>query len=255
LLRRGFALEIGAVMSFATHLKLVNKLVRKMVHKPAAPGFAAISVETAEAADREAFRLIAEQTPRGVRPDGAGVKPMDAALESILADPEWNLMLLPEREGGASVKRKRGQAASVAVQDASSNESEVKKKPKTAKAKRRTKARQAAALALKEKKQRTTFADGRGGAPPRPALPPPPPAGPPPGGRQASFNARGGRPLMPKVLVGKSHERSSDGERICFGYQLGNCNEIAAGMKCKKGWHACCEPGCEGFHPLSAHPS
>ena len=62
---------------------------------------------------------------------------------------------------------------------------------------------------------------------------------------------------MPKALVG-GVAQTPDGQRICFGFNLGTCREAVrdamySGKPCKvcvKGLHVCTKPGCHGPHPV-----
>ena len=58
---------------------------------------------------------------------------------------------------------------------------------------------------------------------------------------------RGVGPAIPKLLWGGIAE-TPDGQRICFGYNLGTCSKVAPGEKCDKGTHQCTRKGCGGLH-------
>lgn len=63
-------------------------------------------------------------------------------------------------------------------------------------------------------------------------------------------------PSMPQELRGKWYKTAA-GEPLCFGYNLhSGCNHsktVKDGERCPKGWHLCCEPKCQGAHPLFKH--
>ena len=44
-----------------------------------------------------------------------------------------------------------------------------------------------------------------------------------------------------------------DGERICFGYNLGTCSEGKVGKRCQKGLHVCCHKSCGAKHKYCDH--
>jgi hypothetical protein len=54
--------------------------------------------------------------------------------------------------------------------------------------------------------------------------------------------ANNARSYLPKDLAG-GKTVTADGSRICFSYNLGNCQLAKPGQSCFKGLHVCC--GCE----------
>ena len=67
---------------------------------------------------------------------------------------------------------------------------------------------------------------------------------------------RGVAPAMPQELRGKWF-KTSTGEPLCFGYNTAagcaHSKTVKDGERCPKGWHLCCEPKCQGSHPLTKH--
>ena len=63
-------------------------------------------------------------------------------------------------------------------------------------------------------------------------------------------------PSMPAELRGKWY-KNAQGEPLCFGYNTAagcqHSKTVQDGERCPKGWHLCCEPRCQGPHPLSKH--
>jgi len=53
----------------------------------------------------------------------------------------------------------------------------------------------------------------------------------------------------PAELRGKQLT-TSNGDNICYSFNLGGCPDAAPGERCPKGWHVCAEPGCGKAHPI-----
>ena len=43
------------------------------------------------------------------------------------------------------------------------------------------------------------------------------------------------------------------GDKICLGYNNGQCNKAVPGQKCPRGWRVCCKPGCQLAHTMVNH--
>ena len=74
--RRGLAMEMGNLCSFAHHERWANKLLAEYLREPP-PGYKRLSLSQLERADRELFRRLAELTRAGLAPDGAGVRALE----------------------------------------------------------------------------------------------------------------------------------------------------------------------------------
>ena len=60
---------------------------------------------------------------------------------------------------------------------------------------------------------------------------------------------------MPRELVdfGDCAALDESGEPLCFNFQLGGCDQAAAGERCPKGWHKCAKIGCNAAHGRRSH--
>ena len=61
---------------------------------------------------------------------------------------------------------------------------------------------------------------------------------------------------LPLKLVGM--QVNKNGKRICFPYHLEGCPDYSVcgdGKQCRRGWHICCVPGCDGAHLLDNCPN
>ena len=52
---------------------------------------------------------------------------------------------------------------------------------------------------------------------------------------------------MPAQLIG-GVSALEDGSPLCFGYNLGKCDQAAE--ECTRGKHLCCKKGCHKRHPF-----
>ena len=92
--RRGLAFEMGDLMQFELHERLVEKMIAAYM-RPAIDGHKKVDVAQIERADKEAFRLMAERTRGGIRRDGTSVRPLDTAILQVLDDPDFRVALQP----------------------------------------------------------------------------------------------------------------------------------------------------------------
>ena len=220
--RRGLALELSGLMSFDEHEKIVNLLFNRLADQ-APPGYARVSLDQIHRGDREIFKALAVACRAGIRRDGMGVRPLEAALPSILINPDIRLYLMPLPAGGQGSKRP----------GTSLEQHEPKIKKKKSQNERRKAQLAQAQLVQSQIAPANTFQKGKGkgkGAP-----------------------GAGTGPRMPSVLQGKSHMTKA-GERICFGFNMASgCKACKPGESCPRGRHVCAEPGCEQNHSLLNH--
>lgn len=223
--RRGLAFEMADIMSYEVHEKLVNQLLAAFMKDPL-PGYARVGVNQLVRADQEAFKQLANLTTSGIKRDGARKRPCDEGLIKVLDDPDFR-QALANLPGRAENKRK------------SDNSDSGDEKAK----KRKTKAQRLSNLRSRLENVKTQYAalmDQLSSGSPGPQAPP-------------KGKGKGKSIRMPADLIGK-HSTTSDGRRICFGYNLpGGCSAAAAGKECSKGHHVCMEPGCYGPHPVHKH--
>jgi len=45
----------------------------------------------------------------------------------------------------------------------------------------------------------------------------------------------------------------SNGEPLCYNFNLRGCPNAKPGEKCGRGWHVCAEPGCGKNHSMRKH--
>ena len=66
-------------------------------------------------------------------------------------------------------------------------------------------------------------------------------------------NVKGRGVNAPKELRDKQHTLSN-GERICWNFNLGLCQDAEPGGRCPRGHHVCAEPHCQQAHQMKHHP-
>ena len=210
LFRRGVACEIAQLMTYASHDRIVQLLLRELHHE-VPPGYKAITYAQVLRADVEIFRRMAELTRGGLEPNDRGELPTDRVIPGILLE-QRVLMLLSPLPSGAAVAA--GPATAGAAADAAA-EPEVPRKPK-----------------------------------PMPKTRVQPKAKPKakPSSRPIDSSDPKGKRTLPKGLVGGS--RNSKGEPYCFASntQGKGCPDAAVGERCAKGWHCCMI--CGGNHAV-----
>eukprot|EP00973_Karenia_brevis_P055585 7728889-Karenia_brevis.AAC.1 len=100
-------------MTFTVHEKVVDMLIESYMRTPP-PGYAKISIDQVQRADKEIFRRLMEVTRAGIVVNAAGDLPCDLALPGILFEPGVQILLLPLPEKGGSDTGKRGPADTAA---------------------------------------------------------------------------------------------------------------------------------------------
>eukprot|EP00435_Cladocopium_sp_Y103_P050176 s2135_g15.t1 len=91
--RRAIAYEFAGVISFETHEKYVDKLLRRLNTDPP-PNYHATSISQVLKADREVWIYMA-QNVSDIRPAADGSRPLDKALHEALSDYNVTFHMLP----------------------------------------------------------------------------------------------------------------------------------------------------------------
>ena len=212
--RRGLVFEMGDLLLFELHERLVEKMIAAYM-RPAIAAHKKVDVAQIERADKEAFRFLAERTLGGIRRDGTSVRPLDTAVLEALDDPDFRVALQPLPGGSRST------APPGTKRIAENENDDGRRKRKTTGQRLRE---------LKQKLQGAAADDGEKG------------------------KGKGeGKTKMPAALIGKL-SALLDGRRICFNFNLANgCDTAPPGAACSRGAHVCCEPGCGKPHSFQSH--
>ena len=227
--RRGIAMEMADMLSYENHELLRELFVEAIMEEPYA-GFQRFSLDQIIEADRHFWKLMARATRDGIRRSGCRDRPCDLVMEKVLASRAFTVAMTPRQ-------LTRG-AAPAEQQPALSNTS-------------------AAASSIVQgvtrsqlKKQKQQAKTGR-------ALPAPPPQlalknGSAKGG---AGKARTGTVRLPPGLHGMCarSSKATNSKRLCFSYNLGNCQAASPGNECAKGAHLCMKPSANGEACSKSH--
>jgi len=91
--RRAIACEFAGLVSYATHEKYIEKLLRRLNAEPP-PNYMHTSITQILKADREVSIYMAQNVP-DIRPRPDGQRPLDKALHEALADYNVTFHMLP----------------------------------------------------------------------------------------------------------------------------------------------------------------
>ena len=222
--RRGLAMEIAGLLQFETHEKIRSKFLDSPSRDSPDPRYASASLDQIRAADREVWRLLQRKCRLNFRPSTCGEDTiLDHCMDEILNSMEVNLILLPLPSldfGNHGKKRKASPAPDRggSKRASSSNESAELQRLRN----------QVAALQGKGK-GKSSGGKSKGKE------------------RGSRGGSRSNLPVPNRLSGGVAVTKS--GERICFGFNLKECNSAKPGGTCNRGKHVCCNPGCEGLHP------
>jgi hypothetical protein len=219
LIRRGLALDIGDVMSFESHRKIVNRLMSSLAKEPPAAGWAQINIEQVKRADEYIFRRLAEECRTGVRRRPSGVLPLDDQIDEILREHDLSIILSHLRGSGGNGGNGNPPPRGATAADGPPNKS------KSALKRERQQAAKLVTPGAAAKQQAAVAAATAAAT------------------AAAAKKAKGSSISLPKGLFGCVN-KDERGEPLCYGFNLGTCSAVSPGMKCPKGWHKCMTPQC-----------
>jgi hypothetical protein len=216
-------MDIAGICSYERHQEIVDHFLRELQREPLHE-FAATTLEQVSRADRYLFTRIADLSRNGLKRNVSGDLPVENSISRILLEPAFVLLTMQMAKRSSS----GGGGGGGSVASASDAKIDSDKAAK----KRKHEAKMASDQAAKQARM---SAKGSGKS-------------------QSSGKAagKGKGPRMPPGLIGMD-STTSDGKRLCFGYNLGTCTSCDDGDECSKGWHLCCKPKCHKAHPLQKH--
>ena len=212
LVRRGLALEMAGMLTFAVHERLRRTLLEALTEDPP-PGYAPASMAQLERADRFLFDWLSEDTREGVRGIAASGLPLDRFLERHLDTNKFNMLLCPLARIGSSGASSSSQAPANDRNPRPNNKDKQERqiehlKNQVENLKRKQQGEQRQQRAKKPATKSKT-------------------SGP-----------------MPRELRG--HLSSTSKGNICFSANTqAGCQDAALGGVCRKGWHICCHRICK----------
>ena len=189
LMRRGLAMEQANLLKYSKHEAWLEKLLTTRLEAPP-PGFARVSFQQLEAADKKLFVLLAEKTRSGVKAQPAG-RPCDDHFEACMNSTEVLTLMQPKPV-------------------AAKTRDEVESPPK---------------------RQRTDSGPTKG--------------------KGKSKNKAGSNSFqrIPTDLLQLGCvANTSQGNRLCFSYNVKKCSNMVNNQRCDKGLHACAVRGCGKPH-------
>jgi len=211
--RRGIALEIANICDFQAQELWIGILFDTLL-SPAPPGYHKVTWNQLKRADEEMFRRIARECTGGLR-FGLGERPpFEMALKKLLYDPGVRLIRMPLPASSSS-----SSGGTAIVMHDGTPYAPSKRQLK------RLNQQKKAELDNAQKVART--------------------------GNKGDGKGKGTDNL--KLMANKTRALPSNGEPICFNYNIRGCPNAAAGGRWPRGWHVCAEPGCQKDHPMSAH--
>jgi hypothetical protein len=244
--RRGISLHEGKVMSFKEHERIRRRLMKAYTKIPSDSAYASPSWPRIEEADCKIWELLEEMSyDTGIRARGDGTLPLDALVKTVLGHVDVGLLLqpLPKAGSGGSSKARPTPAPQAPGAAQKRTAAAAQNTPGTGQSKGALKRRRLATVVADLKKQ---VANRQAPAAPAAAVWPTKGAG--------GAKGKGKGPAMPAALFGKA-ARTARGERLCYGYNLGQCTAAAPGQDCPRGKHGCMEPtGADGTACGKAHP-
>ena len=171
------------------------------------------TVDRLRQADQKVFSILQSKCRDGLRAKGAGGRPIDNLMERVLDSAAIQMLVMPIAVRG-------GGGGSRAEADDGDKRSKAQKR----------KNRAAEEEGRKRAKEDTLGKKGAG--------------------------KKGGGVPVPVELRGLSSQ-TKDGRNLCFGYNAkAGCQHgggVKKGGRCKRGYHLCMVPGCEGEHPAFEH--
>ena len=131
--RRGIALDIAGIMKFEQHDLILQLLVEEM-QRDQPTGYAVLSVEQLQRADKEIWDLIGKTVAKsGLQTKIEGKHPAGEAVESVINHPTVRMLLLPLAAISVNPKNKQqsGPMTTAESSQTSSSARAPKKRPRT----------------------------------------------------------------------------------------------------------------------------
>lgn len=213
LTRRGLALDVAKVCRFEARSLLIEAFFDALMRQPI-PGYARVTRNQIKAADVHLWRVIAKECRKGITFDDQGASSFEAALRANLFDPQFRYTFMPLPASSSAGSSGSG---SLAPQRGNHLEDENRE--------------------LKRKLQR--LQENTGGSRASKS-------------KQRKGAGKGKDKDKGMTIQGKN-KTHSNGEPLCFNFNLRGCPNAKAGQKCKHGWHICVEPRCSKPHALKDH--
>ena len=196
--RRGAAMHLSEVMSFDKHEVLVERYFEAM-RRDRMADYAKVTIQQVLHADVELFTRLAKLTEAGLVMGTNGAMPLDAHLDTIMKEMEFNLLLAPRQ---LPIGTKRG-AEEMEQPSSSAGISKTQQKRKNQE--------------LNRMLREATI--GKGGK------------------SQGKKNPSAKKPAKGNFPAELENFKSKfEGQKVCFAFNMGGCKD---GKNCKRGSHIC----------------
>ena len=229
------------------HEKLREEIMSSLARRPP-PGYAGLTIQQVRKADEAAFILMAKYTASGIKKVG-GKRPMDDAVEKTLAHRDFNIHLQP-MQGKGHAESTEGQKRSSEAISGGASRNQKKKKQKALNNSDPQKAlmnypANYPARGSGSEGYSSSGGGGKGGGG----------KGRGSGGNKSGGTGDGGSARIPQSLnVSGASGRDSEGNAICYAYNLEGCSAAPPGGKCQRGRHVCILKTCGlAAHGYTAH--
>ena len=239
--RRGLAFDLVGILSYKVHEKWLQKAFSRL-QDPAIPGYAPVSLAQVLRADKALWLVLAQASIKLERAapnaDLATPRCLDDAFTKAMEAAEVSFPLLPLPANAEAIFPGKGKGKGFGGWKRQLPwDGKVGQPQKLARSEFWGKGRKGKEKGGKNhgggkdpwgskegRRWNQWTREGKGSQTPMP------------------FKLRGGVAVTPQ------------GEPICFGANLGECQDAPLGGKCAKGWHVCCRPNCFGKHAFIDHP-
>ena len=130
--RRGLAMDQCRLLSWEVHDAWIHQLFRTFSQQ-APPGFQQVRTEQLIRADRELWTLLAQDTKGTLKPDAAGVIPLDAQVRRFSQDPRITMFLLPTTAAAKTADKEAAPKKTAAPLQAAAKNANKKRKTRAEK--------------------------------------------------------------------------------------------------------------------------
>ena len=223
--RRGLSMQVGRLLSFPVHQKLIDYYFAEMGTEPIDPErFAKIKLTQVFNADRQIFILMGKATKKGFKHLGniaAKEYPLDKIFETARSHPKVVQLMLPHpiASGSSQTQEPRNEKKRPAADNQQINQL-MQKIKKLEQANAKGKGDQSGKGYGNGKDKNKGKGKGNGG------------------------HAKKDRGInMPKELIGMLP--NIQGQKLCFLYNMKQGCKVSGQDGCDKGAHLCCHPTCE----------
>ena len=236
--RRALAMEAAGLAKYETMNKIATDMLSRM-DEDADAKYEPVTLAQIKAADETMFVELATVCRMGIKRLTNGTMPFDQNARDVFLSQRVQQKLLQKAKtggGGGDRGDRRPRPAEEEVDERDAKKSRGnRQREKLKKMKEKNKA-------LKDRQDRNQREDQGKGK-----------------GKRQPLALENGKTLMPREMVGTcaSYRLAPSGNRenLCYGYNMGSCDSVVPGERCRRGFHNCARlkdgKACNGLHPFS----